>query len=189
MIDPANVINYNRTDAELQEWWLFSIAVAGKPAFRIARQLDKFLQLIPHQGLPFEKLEYAIDGRSLYTRIVDSKMGQHSRIFGGFYDSVKPQKIDLRHASVDELEKVHGVGPKTARMFVMHSRPDQRHAALDTHILKHLAVHGHDVPKSTPPSGRRYQKLEQAFLRLADKAGMSPSEYDLDIWKSYSRAA
>lgn len=43
MIDPFNVTNYNRTQAQLQEWLLFSIFVAGKKATTQAAALDRFL--------------------------------------------------------------------------------------------------------------------------------------------------
>lgn len=39
MIDPNNFTNYGRTDHELEEMWLFSVAVAGKTAKTQARLL------------------------------------------------------------------------------------------------------------------------------------------------------
>jgi hypothetical protein len=55
MVDPNNIINYNRTDEELEELILFLIAVAGKNAATTARQLDAFLQ--GAGSTPFNKVK------------------------------------------------------------------------------------------------------------------------------------
>lgn len=184
MIDPSDVIKYDRTDSELQEWWLFSIVVAGKTARTQAQLLDNFLNAIAHYGeTPFEAIRAANVAGVLEDELRASHLGQYTRIMKCFLQSLD---VNIREASVAELETIHGIGPKTARMFVMHSRKDARYAALDTHILKFLADAGHEVPKTTP-SGAKYALLEAAFLELADEAGMSPSEYDLEIWKSYAK--
>ena len=93
--------------------------------------------------------------------------------------------LNLSSCSIEDLERVVGIGPKTARCFVMHSRRGARHAGLDTHVLKYLKSRGVDVPKSTP-TGRRYAELERIFLDMADESGKSPAEFDLEIWKRYS---
>ena len=85
----------------------------------------------------------------------------------------------------EELEEIHGIGPKTSRFFIMWTRPGANYAALDTHILKWLALRGHKVPKSTP-SGKKYKEIEKIFLREAAELGMSPQELDTIIWKSFS---
>lgn len=186
MINPDQLTNYRRTEAELQEFWLFSIAVAGKPAFRIARQVAEFIAALPLVGrlTPFDGIHHVLategyDG--LFKRVVDMRCGQQTRITKAFAQSIF---LDLRNTTLDNLMEVHGVGPKTARMFLLHSRPRQRLAVLDTHILKFLGKRGIKVPKLTP-TGRRYAHLEKRFLALADKAGLSPAKYDLQIWKQY----
>ena len=93
----------------------------------------------------------------------------------------------LETATLEELEEIYGIGPKTSRFFLMHSRPNQRVAALDTHILKELNAQGVPAPKSTPAYGRKYKQLEQEFIRLADVAGMSVADYDLHIWKKWRK--
>jgi thermostable 8-oxoguanine DNA glycosylase len=92
--------------------------------------------------------------------------------------------IDLKTCSVDELESVRGIGPKTARCFLIHSRRGSRHAGLDTHILKYMREMGFEVPKSTP-TGKKYRELEVIFLGLADASGMGLAEFDLNIWKKH----
>lgn len=183
LIDPTDVIKYDRTQSELELWWLFSCVVAGKTATTQAKLLDKFLSALPGES-PFEKLRRIGKGKML-DAIKASRLGQFNRLSKTFSDSLS---LDLANCSIDDLEAIHGVGPKTARMFVMMSRPGQRVAALDTHVLKHLRANGIDAPAATPPAGKRYRALEEAFIALADKAGMSVADYDLAIWKQYSGA-
>jgi hypothetical protein len=51
-----------------------------------------------------------------------------------------------------------------------------------------MDAQGYDVPKSTPPKGR-YALIEKDFLTECDKAGKTPADFDLEIWKSYSQNA
>lgn len=183
MIDPSDVIKYDRTDAELEEWWLFSCVVAGKTARTQARLLENFLVSLGFpEASPFEGMRAAVTSGTLVDQLRASRLGQYNRLARCFEESLT---LNLRTDPVEAFERIHGVGAKTARMFVMHSRPNQRLAAIDTHILKFLKSRGYDVPAATP-SGRKYRELELVFLDLADEAGLSPSDYDLEIWKSYA---
>lgn len=185
MIDPDHLTNYERTEAELQEFWLFSIAVAGKPAFRVARQVAAFIAALPWPDKPFRSLRQILategyDG--LFKRVVDMRCGQQSRIAKAYAQSAS---LQLERETLDSLMAVYGVGPKTARMFLLHSRKHQHLAVLDTHILKFMRKKGIRTPQTTP-TGRRYLQLESKFLRLAAKAGMTPAKYDLAIWRQYA---
>jgi hypothetical protein len=209
MIDPTDVTKFDRTDAELEEWWLFSTIVAGKTAATQSRLLNNFLthaaknpRFKGGEG-PFEIVRALSVGPKAYDTagnpvVLDyeprtplrnymetAHIGQYTRLERCWRESLS---LDLRNDPVEAFEAIHGVGPKTARMFIMHSRPDQRLAAIDTHVLKHLAAQGHPVPKATPPGGKLYRELEEKFLALADAAGESPADYDLRVWKSYARA-
>ncbi len=191
LIDPNNVIDYNRSTGELELWWLFSLVVAGKTAKTQARLLDGFLLSLPaadhpENDTPFERIQKSIQRGDLMEAIKASRLGQYNRLCRAFTESVM---LDLQTCTVDDLETIHGVGPKTARMFVMMSRPGQRHAALDTHVLKHLRANGIVAPNNTPPAGKKYRELEEAFLVLADSSGLSVAEYDLSVWKRYSNGA
>jgi hypothetical protein len=189
MIDPSDVTKFDRTDDELETWWLFSTIVAGKTAATQAKFLDQFLTNAGVEGSPFDIIRTLLGRPSegcyspLEEHMRAAHLGQYSRLTRCWEESLA---LDLRNDPVEAFEAIHGVGPKTARMFIMHSRPDQRLAALDTHILKLLKTNGFDVPKTTP-SGKQYQFLEDAFLALADAAGETPADFDLKIWKSYAR--
>jgi thermostable 8-oxoguanine DNA glycosylase len=70
----------------------------------------------------------------------------------------------------------------------LHTRKDARVAALDTHILKYMRDCGYEVPKSTPGSKKQYKKIEEQFLQLADESGQTVADFDLSIWKKYSKS-
>jgi thermostable 8-oxoguanine DNA glycosylase len=118
-------------------------------------------------------------------RLRNAGIGCYNMKASYFFDLIYSD-INLKKCSVEELEKIKGIGPKTARCFLLHSRPNQNYAGIDTHILKFLAAKGFEVPKSTP-TGRRYRELEKEFVKLAKKAKKSVAEYDLEIWNEYSK--
>ncbi|AXQ68738.1 hypothetical protein HOU00_gp387 [Caulobacter phage CcrPW] len=184
MIDPTDVIKFDRSDAELEEFWLFCTVVAGKTAATQARLLENFIRSLPPYERPFDAMARSWTDGELMERLQASRLGQYSRLHRCFVESLK---LDLRSDPLEAFEAIHGVGPKTARMFLMHSRPDQRLAAIDTHVLKHLRANGVEAPLVTPGSAREYRRLELEFLTLADAAGQTPSDYDLAVWKSYQR--
>ena len=86
----------------------------------------------------------------------------------------------------EDLEKIHGVGMKTSRCFILHSRKDAQYAGLDTHMLKFLRSKGIDAPMSTPSSKKQYLTLEKYVLYYAQLAKRSPADFDLEIWRQYS---
>lgn len=184
MIDPSDVIKFDRSDDELFEWFLFSATVAGKTASTIARLLEEFLAGMPGEG-PIEKVRQAVALGTLGEHLRRARLGQYTKLEKCFSEVLH---LDLRTCIIDELEGVTGIGPKTARMFLMHSRPDQRLAALDVHVLKHLNASGIPAPATTPTAGKKYRMLESEFLKLADAANMNAADYDLMIWKQYSRS-
>ncbi len=184
LVDPDQVTKFDRTEEELQLFWLFSLVVAGKTAKTQAAALERFLGNIPGDS-PFEKISYAWVHDTLRRRLESARLGQYNRLEQAFIDSIH---LELSKCTIEDLEEVHGVGPKTARFFLMHTRPNQRIAALDTHVLKHLRAEGIDAPKLTPQSGKRYRELEEKFLALVDKSGMTVADYDLKVWKSYANA-
>ena len=190
MIDPDNVINFNRTQAELEEFLLFCVCVAGKNARRQAKLLDDYLNRLPKAATPFERIIKSQQQSIFNISIETSHLGKYFLLKMCFRclvgRSMPGSPLNLKTCTVQELENVYGIGPKTARFFLLHSRPNQRLGVIDTHILKLLKEKGFKVTKSTPPAGPTYRMLETAFLELADEAKMSPADFDLMIWKRYS---
>ena len=184
-IDSHNVTDYNRNIEDLQAFWLFGILVAGKNSEVQARKLASFLELANHYMLtPFDYIRELVkeDVLDNFTRF--HKLGQYTRINRAFEDSMR---LDLKTATVERLEEVHGVGPKTSRLFLLHTREHQQYAVLDTHILKWIGkTLDVTVPKATP-SGKKYRYLENLFLNRCAMKGVSPAELDLHIWSTYNR--
>jgi len=183
MIDPTKISNFNLTNYELEEVMLFWVLVAGKTAIRITKSLNAILN---HLGgaTPFEKIRGA--GKENLPQVLkDNGVGCFNNKAKALWGLVN-KGLNLRTCSVEELESVYGIGPKTARCFVIHSRPNAQYAALDTHILKFLRSKGYNVPKSTP-TGKKYRELEIIFLRYAEALDMPVAELDLAIWNKYAR--
>lgn len=190
MIDPTDVTKFDRTTDELQEFWLFCITVAGKTAVQQAKALESFLSKgraeFPGFTTPFQVVGVMDISGILLDRIKESRLGQFTKLDKAFRGSLG---IDLSTCTIEDLEAIHGVGAKTARYFMLHTRKDQRIACLDTHVIRHMRDLGLTTQKGTPPSGPKYKALEDEFLKLSDASGMTPADFDLMIWNKYARKA
>lgn len=114
-------------------------------------------------------------------------LGCYSQRAASFLDLLDKVRsgLDLRTCTVAELQMVRGVGKKTARFFVMYSRPEcHEYAILDVHILRWLSDLGYQVPESTPKSANLYRHIEKIFIREAKSRGVTPIELDRAIWTS-----
>jgi thermostable 8-oxoguanine DNA glycosylase len=163
--------------------------VAGKNAKQTAKKLEKYLAVARFLQLtPFDYLKHQIQKvdalMNLDEAMKEYKLGQYKRLHAAFTGIVQ-FKNKLKNVTLEELESINGIGPKTARFFILHSRTNQKIAVLDTHILKWMKEQGYDVPKATPPK-KRYGIIEQQFLTEARKREMEPAELDLEIWKASS---
>ena len=97
--------------------------------------------------------------------------------------------LDLRTCSLEELLAIHGVGNKTARFFLLHSRRNCDYAVLDTHILAWMRDHGvEDAPKSTPTNLKVYKELENKYRIMSrlHYPHLSNAQIDLLIWTKQS---
>ena len=189
MITPTSITNFNRTEAELQEFLMFSILVAGKGAEQQAIKLDAFLKHCMYKeiGKPFALLSRLSSMGWLEIQMKKFKLGQYKRI-GNAFRGILQFKGKLKKVTIEELESIPGIGSKTARFFILHSRPNQRVAVLDTHILKYLRDMGHNVPKATPAKNK-YKAIEDTFISIADSLKMSIADLDLQVWKNYAKKA
>lgn len=180
MVDPNNITNYHRTKEELEEFWLFCIMAAGKNSQYVSKVLDKLLK---YTEKPFVFLKNLTERERLIL-LKSVKIGQYNRINNAIRDSLL---LNLRTCNVSDLEQVYGVGPKTARFFLLHTRGEE-HAVLDTHILKWLRNKGYEAPNNTPQNRNTYKKLEEIFKKEVAKDGeyATLAEADLEIWKHYA---
>lgn len=184
-LDATKITNFNCTDDELECRILFWILAAGKNGVTSAVCLGNLLNYlaIKHSNVssPFKLLSYKPED-------LPNLLKAHG--IGCYRNKAKTIKqliesdINLRTCTVDDLEVIHGIGPKTSRCFIIHSRANQRYAGLDTHILKFMRDQGFKTPKSTP-NKKQYKEIERQFIFLADKANKSIAEFDLAIWNEY----
>ena len=186
MIDAANITDYNLSDEELEGRIIFWILAAGKNGTRAAEITNKligFWKSIDNNITPFQALQH-YDSFDMAELLKYYKTGCHNHKAKTLRQLVWAN-LDLRSCSAEDLEKIYGIGMKTARCFIIHSRPDAQYAGLDTHMLKHLASLGYDVPKNTPNSKKLYLTLEKIVLKLSEEKGISPAAYDLQVWNKY----
>lgn len=164
----------------LQYKILYCIIVAGKSSKFANNVLVKMFANKPVQISPFEYLSTI----NIDNILKQSKSGNYRKL-----NIIIPEiiKLDLFNCTIEDLENIKGIGPKTARFFVLWTRPMYRCAVLDTHILKWLKLIGHNVPKSTPTKNK-YDNIEKIFLNECDKRDISPHILDKLIWEYYSNS-
>jgi len=174
------ITNFQRSPEELEAFLLFSMAVAGKPARVIEPTIERFLG---RTSKPFAYLRRLDRADRLIERLHSARLGKYGILTQGYRQLVWGG-FDLKTVTVEDLENIYGIGPKTSRFFIMHSRRNQRMAVLDRHILAWLRDLGYDTPKDTPGAGPRYKYWEQVFLKECRKRHMSPARLDYQIWLS-----
>ena len=178
-VTPERITDFNRSDAELQSFLIFAVAVAGKNADSVAPKVNRMLADWNTEPFTFLRTYR----RDIDTIMRDWKMGPYDQrmipAMNGIID------LDLRSCTIADLEAIKGIGPKTSRFFMLHSRPDQELIVLDIHILRYLKRRFRmKVPKSTP-SGKRYLAIEAEAIRKIKKHmpnWKSFAEFDLNAW-------
>ena len=190
MINPAKVTNYNRTQSELQEFLLFCINVAGNKSAVESPKLEVFLERVRNitgEDAPFDGMKKL--GTPRLVEIMHwAAISPYKQRHNSYCDVL--QLGDLRAVSITRLLQVRGIGLKTARFFLSHSREDFDEPMLDTHILRFLRDQGYrDAPKSTPQNVGIYNYYANVFKMFARTLGKSVTDLDLEIWKQYSKTA
>jgi hypothetical protein len=196
MQDPFNITKYDRTDAELEAFLLFAVAVAGKNAVSTDRAFDKLWSRLRFHGLalagstPFGAIRNAAALGMFEPELLrQCGFGCYNQRFRSF-KAVANSGLDLRKCSAEDLEAIPGIGRKTSRFFILHSRRNARVACLDRHILRFLRERRPNdrIPENTPTNAKEYRRIEEIFLRFVDSdfRGRTPAEYDLAIWRAYT---
>lgn len=167
-------------DRELQARLIFSVVVAGKNAKFARNVIDKLFG--KYKKLPFDVVRQWVKDGSLEKRLRAARSGNYGKLV-----KCLPKLIELdpRTATLEELEQISGIGPKTSRFYHLWIGKNTRCAALDVHILKFLRGLGYDAPKNTP-TGQKYRDLEEVFLAECVKRNTTPNQLDADVWLAYS---
>lgn len=191
MIDPTAITNYDLSIEQLEEVLLFWVCAAGKNGRTAAKCLDGLMKdLRGYEIGPFKAIRSYHESISQSARPFSALLKKNG--IGCYTIKARTMKelaysgLNLNTCTIDDLESIYGIGFKTARCFILHSRKNARVAGLDTHILKHLRELGYTAPMSTPSSKKQYLTFEKIVLSLADQAGLSPADYDLMVWNKYS---
>lgn len=185
-IDASKITDYNLSHRELESVILFWICAAGKNGDTAANCLYNLLTYWENlTGLdsPFLIIRHINENFNLPDELRKYGIGCFSIKAKSFIE-IAYSGFDLKQCTLKELESIFGIGPKTARCFLIHSRPNQNYAGLDVHVLRFLKDKGHTVPVSTP-SGKKYYELEKIFLEYVKESKKTVSEFDLMIWNSY----
>lgn len=175
------------SNIQLEKFILFAIAVAGKKASTIEVAIDTFLSL--EKGIsPFWKIRKMMVKNTLVTNLKKARLGRY-KVLSKAYSQLVTSNINLRTCTIEDLENISGIGQKTSRFFILHTRPKQRLAVLDRYILHYLKhqLHVQNVPNQTPSSKTVYNRLEKEFINHADALGISLVELDSYIWNMYSK--
>lgn len=195
MINPEKISNFNLTVPELEENILFWVCAAGKNGVTAAKCLEKFLapmrerfgdlspfMLIYQHAVPIHP---SFQAEVLGMAMNKAGIGCHTSKSKTFL-ILASSAINLKTCSVDELMDIKGIGPKTARAFLVHTREAQKFAVIDTHLLKFFRHQGIIAPKSTP-TGKKYNELERAYLKICFEWGLESADLDLAIWNHYRK--
>lgn len=181
IITDENLINYQRTDEELQLFLLYCGFSVGKSRRHAQTSLAALLDMGKGK-LPFDRLRWLVTNDRLSQAVVDCRIGGMTRITG-FLQDCASRHLDLRDGAVESYLDLHGIGLTKSRFFMLCTREGARYAVLDRHILQYLRDSGcPDVPKDPPKGLKAYVRLEAFFAMLADKAGESCAVHNLQNW-------
>lgn len=186
VLDPKHITNYNRSDNELQIFWLFCILVAGKNSDTTNNALSRIVHDLNSWENVFDAI-HKIGYEGLKDILRKHRTGQYERISKAIWQSLN---LDLRNCALNDLTKIHGVGPKTARFFLLHTREFCDEIVLDIHILKWLREKCgiENIPENTPQNLNKYNELAEICKKLMidHYPGLSLASIDLLIWTEMS---
>ena len=179
-----NPFDSNRNYAELQDFLFVCWLVAGKTAYVQNRKFLKFKKEFNNFGIfdaiYFFGIDYAISMAKKHG------LGKYS-LLQKFIKEFNELNIDLKQCTAEDLEKLPGVGLKTSRFFLINTRSNYRCAVIDTHIIKFISENIQKIDFKQPPNKKKYLEYETLYLNYCDKNNLNPQEFDIYIWKKYSK--
>ena len=203
---PGTVDNPFLYDADIatkQKFLLTIMFVAGKNATTQQKKVDAFIDCVKRDigDIPvstmgvFAAIHAAVPTTTLDTQVEqwlqEVKVGQYSRLTAAIKSAcvrLAVGTLNLTYPTRQALSNTVGVGLKSASMFLLYTVPGWRGAVLDTHILKFIRdTLGEEVPLATPAKVADYTRIEDIYLKWADKQKKSLSELDFEIWSSYRK--
>jgi thermostable 8-oxoguanine DNA glycosylase len=182
MINASNITNFKQSEPELPDSLIFWVLAAGKNGTRAAKITN---EIVKQHSRPIFKALRDYSYSDMVKLCTLHKTGCQTIKAKSLWNLVNSD-LNLKKSSGADLEKIYGIGKKTARCFIIHSRADANCAGLDTHILKFLTIMGvPNVPKTTPSSDKEYTRLEKEFLTFVKKYNTTVADLDLAIWNEF----
>jgi len=174
--------------AELQTKLIYAIVVAGKSARFANEAMQRLKDEVDSDAgeLLFDFLNRKREAGELRKTLEQHRTGNYTKLEKAIGELLE-EAFDLDEVTPEDLERIHGIGPKTARFFIVWTRPAERYAVLDVHVLRWMADQGYRVPHSTPQSPQHYRRIEGWFLEEAAKRRLTPRQLDLEIWGKAAR--
>lgn len=199
-----NPFLFKATKAELEKFLLTCVFVAGKNASVQQKKLDQFVDCVRrdlgsystdnlgvistiYNALPVAEIADRVDGW-----LKEVKSGQYSRIGGcivALCDKIGAGKISTTGCNRGNLSAIKGIGYKTASFYLLYTRHNWGGACLDTHILRWLREDQNlpNIPEVTPHTKEEYIRVENIFLKVAEKLKKSVPDLDFEIWSKYRK--
>jgi endonuclease III len=182
----------------IQKFLIHCVLVAGKTAPFARQKSNMIVNLCPPSSLPLDYLG-GMPSPILEKLLRLVKTGNYRKTMS-FFSALKNAKLDLLTCTPDELDDIPGIGPKTARYFIMYTRNEEASegmAVIDTHVLKWLRTNEFakqrleelgikKLPKSTPQSKKLYHALESIVAAHAKLNGVSCRKWDMGNWDDKS---
>lgn len=189
--DFNSLYNTGRTENQLIKLLLFGIFVAGKSSTTTAKGLDNLLYFAPINPFknPAQNLVDMGEERFKWT-CKQAGLGCYSQRWNSIVSLAEWLKIHrLRDASLDQILEIKGVGNKTARFFILFSRPYARFAAVDTHILKQINKI-YETNLTLTGGNKHYKMLEQLWIDHVEIQEPSGDDFyaraDFEGWIEYA---
>lgn len=179
-VDLLSPTQFDRTMSQLQYFLVFCAFVAGKSSKTQSVKANEMFEDLNYPEHPFDVFSNMSE-REIRDLLEKHKIGQYNRLTKCLYD-LSRASLNLNTCSCEELEKIPGIGFKTSRFFVVHSRENANYAVLDTHILAWLREYYPSSPKSTPSNLKQYLFWENLFLDKCVEMNKTPSKLDFEIW-------
>ncbi|WP_439408537.1 DNA lyase [Bradyrhizobium sp. DASA03076] len=171
----------------------YSLACAAAVEVRKARALapDLELDVKACEGLLLSALSrpLSIAGKTRHYRFPKSKARQLSLAKSSIlqnYDSLSAALASLDDAELARqwlVQKVPGLGPKQASMFLRNCRGEYDLAIIDRHVLGYMHIAGLEEIGSRPPIGYAgYLRSESVLRGHASAMGYRLGLFDYAVW-------
>ena len=182
MIDPMNL-----KGCSPEELAMFAVCVHGKNAKVQAEKFNDILEALQATNSDLRPLSIwmTMDDTEQMDLLKQYRLGQYSKVAKAWnhLTAVTPP------FTVENLMKVPGIGPKTARFITVYGGTDTERAILDVHVIRWLRKQKLWPYPRAPKNASEYAQGERIFLAQARKLGMTPAELDTKIWQAFQRGA